>query len=542
MANQLSMDKTLAISHLNQQGMSQRAIATALGVSRGAVIRHLQAQSANGTKAPTGSTAEAPTGSEISNSTTAPTGSATIPLEEKVDIEAIDQAPRVAAESTAHRPSRSRCAPFHEIILEKLEQGLDSQRIYQDLVEDYGYQEKYWSVNRYVKSLGKAGGLPFRRLETEAGWELQVDFGTGRPCPDASGQVRKTYVFRAVLSHSRKGYTEVVRRMTTENFIRSLENCFWRLGGVPKTVVFDNAKCAVIKADWYDPQLHPKIVDFCKHYGFALLPTRPATPRHKGKVERGVDYVQENALKGRSFESLEQQNAHLERWEQSVADTRIHGTTKRQVRESFELERSHLQPVARERFPFYHEGQRRVSRDGHISVNRAYYSVGPEYLGCDVWVRWNSQTVRILDHRLEQIALHCTQEAGRFSTQAEHLDPRKTHTIERGVEYLLRKVSFLGPSAVRWAEAAVEARGIEASRTIQGLLSLSRKFDSAQINQACQIAWGSNCYTYRAIKRLLEQQAASQQETMEFMDDHPVIRSITEYGDFIKRAIQGGCT
>src|SRR5690606_35147341 len=91
------------------------------------------------------------------------------------------------------------------------------------------------------------------------------------------GKLGKTHIFRAVLSHSRKGYTEAVRRLTTESFIRSLENAFWRLGGVAEIVVFDNAKCAVLKADWYDPELHPKIVDFSKHYGFTLLPTRPAT-------------------------------------------------------------------------------------------------------------------------------------------------------------------------------------------------------------------------------------------------------------------------
>jgi transposase len=91
------------------------------------------------------------------------------------------------------------------------------------------------------------------------------------------------------LSHSRKGYTEAVTRLKTASFIRVLENAFWKLGGVPKTVVFDNAKCAVIKADWYDPELHPIIVEFCKHYNFTLLPTRPATPREQTKVSGVID-------------------------------------------------------------------------------------------------------------------------------------------------------------------------------------------------------------------------------------------------------------
>jgi hypothetical protein len=368
---------------------------------------------------------------------------------------------------------------------------------------------------------------------------MQVDFGAGRPCKDHTGKMRKTHVFRAVLSHSRKGFTEVVTRQTTENFIRVLENAFWRLGGVPKTVVFDNAKCAVLKADWYDPELHPIILDFCKHYEFTLLPTRPATPRHKGKVERGVDYVQENALKGKNFATLQEQNAYLEHWEKTIADTRIHGTTKKQVALAFENERTHLGPLRSDRFPFFHEEKRTVYRDGHISLKQAFYSVGPEYLGCEVWVRWNSQVVRILDHRMQEIALHCYQEPGRFSTQAEHIDPRKSNPIERGAEYLLKKVRFLGPHATQWAEGALEDRGISAVRTIQGLLSLCQKYESSQIDRACDTAWRSKAFSYRVIKKLLEKEAVAIQQTMEFMDDHPVIRSTSEYGDFVKRAIQG---
>lgn len=519
MAYQLGMDKILSIQQLHASGMSERGIALALEVSRNAVRRHLSEIGANDTKAPTG---KAPTGSEGSNDTTAPTGS--------------DEPANHVAEGV----SRSRCEPFRDVVLSKLEQGLDAQRIYQDLVEENGFEGKYWSVRRFVKRLGTSRELPFRRIEVDPGWELQVDFGAGRPCPDHTGTLRKTHVFRAVLSYSRKGYTEAVTRLTTESFIRSLENAFWRLGGVPKTVVFDNAKCVVLKADWYDPELHPKINEFCKHYGFVLLPTRPATPRHKGKVERGVDYVQENALKGRTFESLAQQNSHLDHWEKTVADTRIHGTTKKHVGVAFEsTEKPCLKPLPKDRFPFYHEEQRKVSRDGHIAIERAYYSVPPEYLGHDVWVRWNSQTVRILNQRMESITVHCTKPAGRFSTLNEHIHPSKTHMIERGLEYTLRKVRFLGPHAARWAEATIEARGIPAARVLQGLLSLTKKYQTEQIDRACDTAWRSQAFNYRVIKRLLENQTAAQQQTMEFVGDHPIIRSVSEYSDFIQRSLQG---
>ena len=109
-----------------------------------------------------------------------------------------------------------------------------------------------------------------------------------------------------------------------------------------------------------------------------MLPTKPRTPRHKGKVERGVAYVQDNALKGRTFSSLEEQNEFLLRWEETVADTRIHGTTRRQVSKLFEeSEREELQPLRADRFPCFQEGQRKVCRDGHLAVDKSYYSVPP---------------------------------------------------------------------------------------------------------------------------------------------------------------------
>ncbi|MBK8915102.1 MAG: transposase [Phycisphaerales bacterium] len=92
-----------------------------------------------------------------------------------------------------------------------------------------------------------------------------------------------------------QGYSEVVERQTTDNFIRCLENAFQHFGGVPRMLVIDNLKAAVTKADWFDPELNPKLQAFAEHCGTVIVPTRPYTPRHKGKVERGVDYVQENA-------------------------------------------------------------------------------------------------------------------------------------------------------------------------------------------------------------------------------------------------------
>ena len=247
-------------------------------------------------------------------------------------------------------------------------------------------------MRRFVRRLGETSPLPFRRMECDPGYEAQVDFGRGASVQDPAGKRRQSHVFRIVLSYSRKGYSQGVWRQTTDEFIRVMENSFWAFGGIPKTIVIDNLRAAVNKADWFDPDLNPKVEAFCKHYGTVILPTKPYRPRHKGKIESGIKYVRQNALKGHVFRSLQEQDQHLQNWERQVADQRIHGTTKQQVKHRFEqVERAALMALPSERFPFFHEAERKVHRDGHVEVDKAYYSVPPEYLGHHVWVRWDTR-------------------------------------------------------------------------------------------------------------------------------------------------------
>jgi transposase len=198
---------------------------------------------------------------------------------------------------------KSHCDAYLDLIRAKLDQGLCAQRIYQDLRTETDFAGSYSSVKRFARRLGFTTPLPFRRIEVEPGKEAQVDFGSG-PWVIQDGHRCRTHVLRITLSHSRKGYSEAIHRQTCEGFIRCLENAWRHFGGVPAVLVPDNLKAAVTKADWFDPDLNPKIVSFARHYGFAILPTRPASPREKGKIESGIKYVKNNAVKGRTFGSL----------------------------------------------------------------------------------------------------------------------------------------------------------------------------------------------------------------------------------------------
>lgn len=323
-------------------------------------------------------------------------------------------------------------------------------------------------------------------------------------------------------------------RQDTETFLRVLENAFRHFGGVPLVLNLDNLKAAVLKADWYDPEINPKLAEFCRHYGVNVAPCRPATPQHKGKVERGVAYVRTNALKGRRFATLEAENAHLAHWESQVADKRVHGTTCKQVAALFTEERAHLQPLPASLFPCYQEGRRTVGRDSFVEVAKSFYQVPPEYIGRQVWVRWDGRVVRILNERLDQVQIHTRIEPGKFSRSlgtGGHSRP-----VIASCRYWVERISLLGSACQQWGQAQVENRGPEALRSLMGLWSLRKTHSSAALDAACRRAQAAGACRLKDIKRLLAEPASATQMT--FTECHPLIRELTIYGDFITHYAQ----
>jgi len=506
--NQLKLSQQQSISTLHQAGWSNRAIARELELDRETVGKYLRGQPA--ANSPAGVAAEPPKPA-ISTPGVVPVA---------------DAKPAIStAGSVAGR--KSCCAVWEAQIAAAAEAGLTAQRIYQDLVTEHQFSGSYQSVKRFVRRLGAAQPLPWRRMECEPGLELQVDFGKGAWIT-VGGQRKRPHVFRGVLSHSRKGYSEVVWQQTTELFIRCLENAFRAFGGVPHTVVIDNLRAAVTRADWYDPELNPKLIAFAEHYQTVILPTKSYTPRHKGKIEAGINYVQDNALKGRVFGSLAEENQFLQEWESRVADTRIHGTTRLQVAEVFKTrEQPQLRPLPAMLFPVFHEAPRTVHRDGHVEVARTYYSVPPEYVGRKVWARWELRVVRIFNTRMEQIALHVRREPGRFSTDPTHLHPRKRSAIENGAEWLLDRVRLIGPHSGDWAEGMMQKRGVEGIRVLQGFLQLAAKQTPAHMENASQLALTHGVWRLRELRGLLTNPTA--QEQFQFIQQHPLIRDLSHY-------------
>src|SRR5689334_21333135 len=249
-------------------------------------------------------------------------------------------------------PSASACEPYRELIAEALGRGRNARAIWQDLVDDHGFTARYASVRRFVVALRGMSSPEARVVITTApGEEGQVDYGEGPMVrhPD-TGKYRRTRLFVLTLGYSRKAVRLLVWQSSTQIWAELHERAFRRLGGTVRVLVLDNLKEGVLTPDLYDPALNPLYRDVLAHYGVVAVPCRVGDPDRKGKVEAGVGHAQKTPLRGLRFESLEEAQAYLDRWEAHWADTRVHGTTKRQVAAMFAEERPALGPLPLEPF------------------------------------------------------------------------------------------------------------------------------------------------------------------------------------------------
>jgi transposase len=431
-------------------------------------------------------------------------------------------------------PSASACEPFFDFIELSLSKGRNAKAIYQDLVDDHGFTGRYQSVKRFVRQLrGRPALEACPIIVTPPGEEAQVDYGSGPMVRDPhSGRYRRTRLFVLTLGYSRKSVRLLIFHSSTRTWAELHEQAFRRLGGATRTVVLDNLGEGVLKPDIYDPALNPLYHDVLAHYGAIALPCRVADPDRKGKVERGVGHAKNTPLKGQRFESLEEAQAYLDRWETRWADTRIHGTTKRQVAAMFAEEKSSLLPLPLEPFRHYQFGERRVNLDGCVEVEAAYYSAPPGWIGRSVKVQWDGEVVRVLDARSGQLLReHRRQERGGYRIP----EPDKPARAPRSTEQLLARCGRIGAHLGALAEQTYRRDGPEAIRRIMGLTGLARKHGAALTDDACAAALESGLPSnpYRFVRHWLERRP---QLTLRQVD--PIIRQLTLYRDLIDSKTQ----
>jgi transposase len=435
-----------------------------------------------------------------------------------------------SASPPGRSPSASACEPYRESIELGLSRGRNAMAIWQDLVDSHGFAAGYQSVKRFIQKL-RGSPTPEARvvIETAPGEEAQVDYGSGPMVRDPeNGKYRRTRLFVLTLGHSRKSVRLLVFRSSTRVWAELHEKAFRRLGGVTRVVVLDNLREGVITPDIYDATLNPLYRDVLKHYGAVALPCRAQDPDRKGKVESGVGHAQKTPLKGLRFESLEDAQAYLDRWEERWADTRIHGTTKRQVAAMFAEERPALLPLPLEPFRYYQYGERTVHLDGCVEVEAAYYGAPPGWIGRRVQVQWNATHVRILDPLTSRLLReHLRQQRGRHRIRDEDRSPRTPLSTKQ----LLHRAEKAGTQIGALCQAMHRKHGEVAVRRILGVLSLAKKYGVASANDACAMALETGTCEYHFVRRYLEH---NPQLPLSLRQVDPLIRQLTLYRDLIE--------
>jgi hypothetical protein len=245
-------------------------------------------------------------------------------------------------------------------------------------------------------------------------------------------------------------------------------------------------------------------------------------------VESGVGHAQKTPLKGQRFETLEQAQAYLDQWEGRWADTRIHGTTKRQVAAMFAEEKPALLPLPLEPFRYYQYGKRTVHLDGCVEVEAAYYSAPPGWIRRQVQVQWDLRQVRLLHAQTgELLREHLRQERGKHRIKDED---RPKHTPP-GTRQLLLRAARIGPQIGALCHGMHAEQGQAAVRRIQGVLALAKKHGVAAVEDARAAALEVGVCNYRLVRRYLER---GPQLRLSLRQVDPLIRQLTEYRDFIQ--------
>jgi transposase len=418
-----------------------------------------------------------------------------------------DDAALAAALGSAPKPPRaaSSVEPYREMVQRLLDQGVEVTAIFHRLQDDHGYCGSYSSVRRYVRKLRPAEPEVVVRVHTAPGEEAQVDFGSvGKLYDPVSGRMRRAYVFIATLGYSRHQYAELVFDQKVPTWIALHRRAFESWGGVPKRIVPDNLKAAVAKVLVHDPVLAEAYRRMAQHYGFLVSPTRPRTPRHKGKVESGVRYVKRNFMAGQEFLDIHAANQRLKIWVRERAGTREHGTTHQAPLRLFhEYEQAALLSLPDEPFTLREIKPVKVHPDCHVSIDKSYYSVPYAYVGQTLDAYISERIVQIYRGQALVATHPRSLEPGEWHTRLEHYPKHKAAYLQRTPAYCRQVAARLGPATSEVVETLLADRPLYRLRSVQAILRLEETVGAQRLEAACARALYFGDSRYRRIKDIL---------------------------------------
>lgn len=514
-----------SILTLVRAGLTYREIERKLGIRRETIAKYAERA---GLRSPWGGG----TDSKPANSEGVPTGSRVENRPIEPGCSPDGGASALIASTAEPGVSVSACEPHRAWIEDQVGLKRNAMAIYQDLVDQHGFSHAYDSVKRFVGKL--RGGDPERydRLEFLPGEEGQVDYGQGAPTLHPNtGRYRKPRLFVMTLRYSRKAFRKTVWNSSKETWARLHEEAFRYFGGCPQYMVLDNLKEGVAEPDLYDPRLNPVYAAMLAHYGVVADPARIEDPDRKGTVENAIQHTQGTALKGRRFDSIEDQNTFLRHWEEKWAAPRLHGREKRQVLAMFEEEKPYLRPLPAGLFRCFRPEIRRVQDDGCIQIDSCFYFAHPKLIGLDVPVRVYTFEIEVLDPRTLEVARRHVRNSRPGAVSIAEED--RIFNPSRQTQYILKQARAIGEATYQVCSELFHEEGRVGQRRMRGIVALSRKHPAVLIEQACRSAIDRGIRRYRTIRLLVENASLTSSPTVDGLSqDHALIRPPSDYQSF----------
>lgn len=393
----------------------------------------------------------------------------------------------------------------------------------------------------HLYRLWSFGQSPVMRFEHKAGDKMFVDY-TGKKLSIVdfvTGEVTEVEVFVAVLGASGYTYVEACRSQKREDFIGCLVGALNFFGGVPRAIVTDNLKAAVVKGSKYEPIINDSMLSFAHHYDTTILPTRVYKPRDKGLVENAVKIVYTRVfapVNKKNHYSLEELNKSIKKYTINHNQTNLTKRDCSRLDLFEELEKPALNPLPELVYQvrYYYTGTVYKSSHVHLNPDKHYYSVPYKYIGKKVRIHYTKDIVEIF-FKQQRIAVHKRHRRKYgYTTEPLHMPSTHRYITEWNPDKFLNWASGIGPHCRTLISLLLVKRQHpeQSYKSCTGILMLTKKVGKERLNNACKRALDYERINYQSVKSILEKgldriQEDTHQESA--IPDHPNIRGGNYY-------------
>lgn len=417
---------------------------------------------------------------------------------------------------------------FAELHQELKHKGVTLQLLWEEYCSRVTHPLSYSHYCLLYRSWKKSQPKSMRQTH-QAGDKAFVDYAgqTVDIVDRHTGEIRTAQIFVGILGASNYTFAEATWTQQLPDWILSHRRMLEFFGGVPALIVPDNLRSGVSKACRYEPDINPTYADFIEYYGTAVLPTRPAKPKDKAKVENAVLVVERwilARLRHRVFTSLYELNQAIRHLLQDL-NHRPFKKLPGSRHSAFEaMDKPALKPLPVYPYEYTHIKKARVHIDYHVELEQHYYSVPYQLIGQEIELRFTTQRVECW-HQGKQVALHERQaKKGAHTTLLAHMPKSHQKHREWTPGRFLQWATQLGPATHQLVKHLLESKPHpeQGYRSCLGLLSLSKRFGSARLEKGCERAWSLGTKTRRSVESLLKHNL----ENIGSVDEHDSITLI----------------